>query len=130
MVPAVEYAHQAVGVIGQVRHVPELRIVATGVEMWRAVPIGKFFRAEGMRNQAVDAPYKQMIRYPFHRLQAFIPTVSAECLAHGAPVFVGCQVRCRSAQLGQGKMSRIRRRCRPSGRHRDGTACPEPLAFR
>ncbi|MPN55062.1 hypothetical protein SDC9_202741 [bioreactor metagenome] len=57
-----------------------------------------------MRNEVIDAPNKQVIGDPFHGLQAFVPTVGAECFAHGAPIFVLCQMRCRSAQFGQGEM--------------------------
>ena len=58
------------------------------VEMRRAVKIRERLRVKRVRNDIVDAPHKQMVCDPFHRLKAFIPSVRAKCLAHGSSLLL------------------------------------------
>ena len=58
------------------------------IEMRRAVKIRERLRVKRVGYDIVDAPHKQMIRDPFHRLKAFIPSVRAKRLAHGSPLLL------------------------------------------
>ena len=81
----------------------KLRVVAPGVEVGRAVPVG-IGHGEGVGREHIDPPHQHVAGQPPHQGHALGPAVVAENLAQGAALLFRVDVRGGAGQLRQAEV--------------------------
>ena len=81
-----------VHIMHQIPEIRVLRIIPSGIEVRRTIPVRKIFHGERMGHIIIYPPDQHMIRQPFHQLQPLRPSVGAIQFAHGTPLFLRVQI--------------------------------------